>query len=912
MEWKTAGFDGFSKGILENGGQNLYISSKGILQRIFQYDINGDGYPDLLFANSQSMFERPPVYLYEDLLGSNSFRTLPSNGTFDGALADLTGDGYDDLIIACQNNGTLEDISGIIYFGGPDGLSEKYKMELHAPNSVGVCAGDFNGDGRKDIVFLSDGKLRVFYQQERGFSPAEFTEYPLAAETASAADIDGDGYCDLYFKLADGRVGVLFGGKDGFSMERIVWLESSFKKGKSDGVESGSTAGRKPAYLKWRTNILTVDGVQYLFYAADGRPILYSCKENRKLIPALTFDCENAVAAEVGDFTGNGCDDIAFAVFTGRDHIENCRIFFGEEKGFGNRIVDLPVQGALNLAVAHFDKDYLIVCRSGEMVERVVECPVFEFDENGTAREFSTILAGDCMRVLVGKTRDAVMPQVIVLNHEMNRAQGGENVAIYLGSKHGYDGSRIELPGHSAVEGIMCDFNDDGMVDVLVCNCFEDAPHLDDGAYLYLNDGRGFRGKRKIKIPSTHCHGAAIGDFRKSGYLDIACGGYLNRELRIFHGSSDGYSLENSTRIVLGPDDDDYKPIAIDTIGALELTIDKLSPEDKKLHNDFGQVRWVFSADFNGDGWLDLFVSEITGPKSFIFWGGPDGFSKDRMTELLSDGVASANAADLDGDGYLDLILAGHQSLSKNSRYESYITVYWGGPDGYKENRKMQLPASCANSVTVGDYNGNGSFDIYGTAYNNGRSRDLLSYLYKGEQGKYSINNVQYLFNHSGSGCVSGDFNGDGYTDLAVACHKEYGNHVSHSFIFWGGPNGLSEERKTVLPTVGPHGMSSVDPGNIMDRGDKERYLSEIKQLPEGRIVEKISYEGTCTSTSWVEFEMRCAPRREGIDTAVWHTVKADEDISMLGIGGYVQYRAALCAKCACGTPRITEITVTY
>ena len=37
MEWITKGFEGFSKGTMENGGQNLYVSKKGILQRIFQY-----------------------------------------------------------------------------------------------------------------------------------------------------------------------------------------------------------------------------------------------------------------------------------------------------------------------------------------------------------------------------------------------------------------------------------------------------------------------------------------------------------------------------------------------------------------------------------------------------------------------------------------------------------------------------------------------------------------------------------------------------------------------------------------------------------------------------------------------------------------------------------------------------------
>lgn len=910
MEWKTAGFDGFSKGTMENGGQNLYVSKKGVLQRIFQYDVNGDGYPDLLFANSQSMFERPPVYLYENLPESEAYRTLPSNGTFDGTLADLTGNGYDDLIIACQHNGTLSDITGIVYFGGPEGLCEKYKIELPAPSSVGVCAGDFNGDGKMDIAFLSDGKLRVFYQQAQGFSAAEFTDYPIAAETAAAADLDGDGCCDLYFKDETGRAGVLFGGREGFDPDAVVWLDPDFKAAADDHAEVATTAGRKHSYLKWRTSIVRIGGTQYLFYVKDGRPVLYLCGSERELVPTLAFDCTDVVACAAGDLTGNGFDDLAFAVFTGRDDVRDCPVFLGGADGFSNeRVTKLPVKGAQNLAVADFGKKCLIVCRGGETIERTVPSPVFEFGPEGGAREIASVLGGNCMRILAGNTNGSEKQQVIVLNHEMNRAQGLEKVVIYLGGEDGYDENRFyALQGHSAVEGIMCDFDDNGLVDVLVCNCYEDAPHLDDGSYIYINDGKGFSDDRKWNIPTVRCHGAALGDFRKSGYLDIACGGYNNRELRIFHGGENGYSLENSTRIVFGPDEG-YRPPHI----ASEADNEKVaSPGEEALQAEFGQVRWLISADFNGDGWLDIFVSEIAGPKSFILWGGPQGFSAERMTELLTDGVASANAADLNGNGYLDLILASHKSIRKASFYESYVTVYWGGPEGYAENRKMQLPVSCANSVTVGDYNGNGSFDIYATSYNNGRVRDLLSYLYKGNNGEYSVRDVQYLFNHSGSGCVSGDFNGDGYTDLVVASHKEYGNHCSHSFIYWGGPDGLSEERKTVLPTVGPHGMTSIDPGNIRDRGDKERYTSEIKRLPDGAVVKKIGYEGECTSTSWVEFELRCAEREADVEKAEWKKVKAGEDLGALGMRGYVQYRMALCAKCACGTPRVTAVTVTF
>ena len=84
MEWITKGFEEFSKGTFGNGGQNLYVSKKGVLQRIFQYDLNLDGHPDLLFGNSQSMFERPPIYIYQKGLKTEKAVELPTNGPYDG------------------------------------------------------------------------------------------------------------------------------------------------------------------------------------------------------------------------------------------------------------------------------------------------------------------------------------------------------------------------------------------------------------------------------------------------------------------------------------------------------------------------------------------------------------------------------------------------------------------------------------------------------------------------------------------------------------------------------------------------------------------------------------------------------------------------------------------------------------
>ncbi len=135
MNWTKKGFEEFSKGSFGNGGQNIYVSAKGTLQRIFGYDINGDGYVDLPIANSHSMDEKPPIYVYDKLNQSEPL-VLPTNGSFDAIFADLNGDGTEDLVVACQHNGVHSEVEAIIYFGSEIGLTEKYKMQLRAPTHL--------------------------------------------------------------------------------------------------------------------------------------------------------------------------------------------------------------------------------------------------------------------------------------------------------------------------------------------------------------------------------------------------------------------------------------------------------------------------------------------------------------------------------------------------------------------------------------------------------------------------------------------------------------------------------------------------------------------------------------------------------------------------------------------------------
>ena len=99
-KWKLSGFEEISKGTFGNSGQNIYVSKKGVLQRIWQFDVNSDGYVDLLIANSHAYSEHPEVYVYSDPTGEAKLQKVLTQGSKSAKVADINGDGYDDLVIS--------------------------------------------------------------------------------------------------------------------------------------------------------------------------------------------------------------------------------------------------------------------------------------------------------------------------------------------------------------------------------------------------------------------------------------------------------------------------------------------------------------------------------------------------------------------------------------------------------------------------------------------------------------------------------------------------------------------------------------------------------------------------------------------------------------------------------------------
>jgi hypothetical protein len=880
--WITRGFEAFSRGVCGNGGQNLYISAAGVLQRIHQTDMNRDGYADLLFCNSQNHGERPPALVYHDVFGSRSCSELPADGARTAAVGDLNGDGYDDLILGLFTNGIREELNAVIYYGGPDGLSERRAQLLPVPFCASVAIGDFNGDGRPDLAFASRGQLRIFYQTAHGFEPGRYSDLAVPAEHIDAADMDGDGYSDLAVRTIDGRITVYWGGPDGLQPDRVL------RDPENRPVETGS-ADRLPGPDEI-TPLIRILTFNRQFHVADLREdgvVLRTVGPGRQWTGALNLPCKRPMDIVCGDFNGNGHTDMAVACRDGDIERQASWIFEGGPDGLsGARRIRLATRYASSLTAGDLDgdgRDEILICQAHTPEQYTTESIVFR-----EAEPVLRLVSHDARRGFFARSSDRTGVEIILVGPFSRDVQGDIPVYIYPGGADGFSAERrVNVPGFGAVEGLLCDVNDDGLPDLILANASENAIHHDPGSYIYHGRPEGFSSRPDQTLPTTRSHGVCCADLDRDGYLDLIFCGFDNPELVIFYGGPNGFDPGRTRRIRM-----EYQA------------------------KTFKDPRWIYLADLNQDGWLDLVVPQIADDYSFILWGGPDGFSMDRLQFLCVRHAACARVADLNRDGYPDLIMGGHIP-SLQGPHDSFVYIYWNGPDGLREDWRTLLPASAVNAMAVADFNNDGWLDLFICSYHDGRVRDIDSYLYWNRPGRgFSAIDRTRFFTHSASGCVAADFNSDGWVDLAIAYHKTDGDHVGHSAVWWNSPDGFDERRITLLPTCGPHGMTATGPGNIMDAGADEYYVSCAYRLPDGAAVEDISWEAAEPPGTRVGAQMRFAGSEDALSDASWQGPQGpgswheNGDRVATKPGAWIQYRLALTAVNGAGTPRVHETRV--
>jgi hypothetical protein len=893
-DWVTRGFEAFRRGTFGNAGHNLFVSRAGVLQRIHQYDLNRDGYVELLFCNSQEHLETPPAFIYQWENGAFRCEHLPTQGAGCVTAADLNCDGKPELIVGNWYDGISFDLNSVVYFGSDGRWGEHAAQYLPAYQCMAVAAGDFNGDGRADIALQCATFLRIFYQTELAIEPQKYLDLPIKGDQLDAFDLDGDGCAELIIRFKTGEVRIYWGAKgEGLHPERFTQVAA--------GTIPEPAADAPVNMLEWidaprpLVKVVSLAGKPSIFVARDETVLFYPVAPDRQIGQPLKIECPNAFSVAIADLDNDGFDDLIFASRNLQGGAEVSWIYWGSHKGYDvSSRTPLPSSNACDITVGDFDGDgdpEIAICQAFKDDTFTTPAVLYKLSERRAAF-WQQVEAHDARRVLTlsnGGSRKS--DSLFVMNRHGRNKRGDIDAAIYLGGPDGFRADRrILLPGWGSTVAVCADFNDDGWPDVAMANTSENSVDDDPGSYIYLNSAKGFElGKPATILPTKRAHGIACADLDRDGYLDLVFVGFQNDEVLIFRGLPDGgFDIDNPQRI-------------------------KLEIDGKKC----SEQRFIYLADLTGDGWLDLILPMIDKDFSLVLFGGPGGFSIDRSRKFNVRRACCARAADLDGDGYLDLIFGGHIA-SATGPHDSFAYIYWNGPDGLREDRRTLLPAEAINSISIADFNNDGHLDLFIGSYHDGRKRrDIDSYIYWNQGGRgFSASNFTRLFNHSASGDFAADFNEDGWVDLAVANHKTYGDHLGQSKVWWNGPKGFNEERVTLLPTAGPHGMVCPGPGNVMDRGAEEYYISELHQLPEGQQASRISWEAALMPKTWVRAQMRFASTREGLTNAEWQ--------GPTGAGGWyengdalkpaklpwLQYRLALGATNSGGTPRITSVTV--
>ncbi len=194
----------------------------------------------------------------------------------------------------------------------------------------------------------------------------------------------------------------------------------------------------------------------------------------------------------------------------------------------------------------------------------------------------------------------------------------------------------------------------------------------------------------------------------------------------------------------------------------------------------FTAVRAMIAADLDEDGYLDLVAAtERSTDTNFettsaIRWGGaPDDAGRfDDSTLLPTSGARDVEVADLDDDGHLDLVFANSRTNAGSGDVDS--VVYWGDGNDFDSARATPLQTRGAVDVLATDVDGDGRLDLVfcnrtaGEVTGSEADWTTTSTIYwnTGSTPVYRELQVTELTTTGCSGVHADDINGDGILDL--------------------------------------------------------------------------------------------------------------------------------------------------
>lgn len=704
------------------------------------------------------------------------------------ALGDFNGDGKPDVVTANMYGGSVS-----VLLGKGDGSFQSQQSVSAGGLPVAVTVGDVNNDGAADIVVANhvDSAVGVLLGNGDGTFKAQQVVAVGSAPTAVVVgDMNGDGKIDIAIaNEGNDTVSVSLGNGDGTFVS-----------------QASLTAGWSPRGLA----IGDLDG--------DGKLDLVAANSNDDRLGVFlgngdgTFAAQQAFATGatpssvvIGDVDGDGLADLVSANWLG----ESVSVLVGNGDGTFAPQRAFAVARAMSASLGDVNLDGVpdIVCASGDAMVRVLvgkgdatfgSPQTFPVGDGPWAVAVNDMNGDDKPDVL---TVDATSRTVSVL---LNNQQGGFAGEVATLRQVFPVVASIAFVGSAPTASPTMRWR---------VTFSEPVTGVDGSDFALALSGVTASGRLSV-AGSGSTYTVTASDV--SGFGTIGLNLVDNGTIRDGAGNPLVRQAGSAAFTPLEPVRAGVDPRAI-AVGDLNRdgNLD-LAVANAAINYSFKQVTWLLGkgdgtfqalqganvasrplavavADMNSDGNPDIVSAGSDGNSVSVLVGKGDGTFRLQQAADVGAEATSIAVADVDGDGILDVATANPAAGT--------LSLLLGRGDGTFQPKRTMTAGLSPDSVAVADVDGDGKLDL--VTVNSG-SNTLGMFFGKGD-GTFALQQTVAAGNLPTSIAI-GDLNGDGKADLVTA------NLVSDTVsILLGNGDGTFQSRQTVAVGSLPEAVSLGD-----------------------------------------------------------------------------------------------------